>query len=88
MTKRSILTLVTLALAVSVLAVPAAPAAPWLGGGEARRVLGRQLQRHTKYGAVTGSLRASCYGVSADVVLLHQLRRLGRRLLVRYGLGS
>lgn len=68
MTKRLILPLVALALVVSVLAAPAAQAAPWLSGSEARREIGASLHRKARYGAVTGSLRAECYGTASNRV--------------------
>jgi hypothetical protein len=59
---------VALALATTALVAPAAEAAPYLGGGEARAALGRALHRDSQYGAVTGSLRASCYRHRINVI--------------------
>ena len=67
--KRLILLVLALAIAITAIATPAsAEAAPWLSASEARREIGKTLHRHAKWGAVTGSLRARCYGERRNIV--------------------
>jgi hypothetical protein len=67
---RKIFSLAVLALALLLpTALPAqAQAGPYLGIGEAKSALGRQLHRSFKYGVETGSLLAYCSKRSRSVV--------------------
>jgi hypothetical protein len=57
-----------LALATAAMTAPTAEAAPYLGGGEARQMLGRFLHRDFSYPPVTGSLAARCRRARVNVV--------------------
>ena len=56
-----------LAVVGSALMVPAtANAAPYLGSGEARQYIGRELHQNFDYLIETGTLRARCYRVKRN----------------------